>query len=49
MSLLTRDIRWTTDLGDAFLAQEADVMNAVQALRFRARNNGRLARRRSKL
>ncbi len=42
LSLLNRDIRWTTDLGNAFLAQQADVMNAVQVMRLRAKNNGRL-------
>jgi len=42
MALLTRDIHWTTDLGNAFLAQQADVMNAVQILRERAQQNGRL-------
>jgi hypothetical protein len=42
MSLLARDIRWTTDLGNAFLAQQADVMNAIQNLRARAQQNGRL-------
>ena len=42
LSLLTRDIRWTRALGDAFLAQQADVMNAVQAMRSSARSNGRL-------
>ena len=40
---LNEDIRWTTDLGEAFLAQEADVMNAVQRMRGRAQANGRLA------
>jgi hypothetical protein len=39
---LTQDIRWTTDLGNAFLAQQADVMNAVQRLRARAQANGKL-------
>jgi hypothetical protein len=43
LALLNRDIRWTTDLGNAFLAQQADVMNAVQRMRARARDNGRLA------
>jgi hypothetical protein len=43
LALLTRDIRWTTDLGNAFLAQQADVMNAVQQMRARAQDNGRLA------
>jgi hypothetical protein len=39
---LNSDIRWTTDLGNAFLAQQADVMNAVQTMRARARQAGRL-------
>jgi len=42
MSLLTRDVQWTTDLGNAFLAQQADVMDAIQQLRASARANGRL-------
>jgi hypothetical protein len=42
LSLLNKDVRWTTDLGNAFLAQQADVMNAVQRLRSRARANGTL-------
>ncbi len=42
MSLLTQDIRWTTDLGNAFLAQQADVMSAVQRMRQRAQANGQL-------
>jgi hypothetical protein len=43
VALLNRDIRWTTDLGNAFLTQQADVMNAIQTLRMQAQNNGRLA------
>ncbi len=39
---LTSDIRWTTDLGNAFLAQQADVMAAVQRLRAQAQANGKL-------
>jgi hypothetical protein len=39
---LTSDIRWTTDLGNAFLSQQADVMTAVQRMRARARDNGKL-------
>jgi hypothetical protein len=39
---LTQDIRWTTDLGNAFLAQQAEVMDAVQRMRVRARANGQL-------
>ncbi|WP_321476668.1 DUF3300 domain-containing protein [uncultured Paludibaculum sp.] len=42
LKMLASDIRWTTDLGDAFLAQQADVMGAVQNLRARARDNGKL-------
>jgi hypothetical protein len=43
VALLSRDVRWTTNLGNAFLAQQADVMNAIQRLRSQASNNGRLA------
>jgi Protein of unknown function (DUF3300) len=43
VGLLNRDIRWTTDLGNAFLTQQADVMNAIQSLRVWAQSNGRLA------
>jgi len=39
---LNSNIRWTTDLGNAFLAQQADVMNAVQHMRAEARSAGRL-------
>ena len=43
VALLNRDVRWTTALGNAFLAQQADVMNAVQNLRAEAQGNGQLA------
>jgi hypothetical protein len=43
LALLNRNIRWATDLGNAFLAQQADVMDAIQALRAQARGNGQLA------
>jgi len=36
------NIDWTTDLGDAFIAQESDVMNAVQRMRQRADATGNL-------
>lgn len=36
------DIQWTTDLGNAFLAQEADVMDAVQRMRKKAQDKGSL-------
>ena len=42
LSLLANDTRWTTDLGNAFLAQQADVMSAVQRMRAEARSNGKL-------
>lgn len=35
-------MRWTSDLGDAFLAQQPEVMDAVQAMRQRARDFGYL-------
>jgi hypothetical protein len=37
---LANDIQWTTDLGNAFLAQESDLMDAVQRLRTKAQENG---------
>jgi hypothetical protein len=42
LALLSRDVQWTTALGNAFLAQQADVMNAIQRMRARAQSNGRL-------
>src|SRR5512144_3011562 len=39
---LSENISWTTDLGDAFLAQESEVMDAVQALRAKAKSEGKL-------
>jgi hypothetical protein len=42
LQMLTRDVRWTTDLGNAFLAQQADLMDAIQRLRFQAEQNGHL-------
>jgi hypothetical protein len=42
LAKLNQNIQWTTDLGNAFLAQPADVMAAVQRLRGRAQTNGRL-------
>jgi Protein of unknown function (DUF3300) len=42
LSMLNRDIRWTSDLGNAFLAQQQDVMAAVQRMRARAQQNGKL-------
>jgi len=42
MNMLTRDVQWTTDLGNAFLSDQAEVMDAIQRLRASARANGRL-------
>jgi hypothetical protein len=42
LTRLNQDIRWTTDLGNAFLAQQPDVMMAVQQLRAKAQANGKL-------
>jgi hypothetical protein len=39
---LADDIQWTTDLGNAFLAQQKDVMDAVQRMRMRAKDAGTL-------
>jgi hypothetical protein len=36
------DIGWTTDLGNAFLAQQKDVMDAVQRMRKKAQDKGTL-------
>ena len=39
---LANKIQWTTDLGNVFLAQQSDVMDAVQRLRAKAQANGAL-------
>jgi hypothetical protein len=39
---LADDIQWTTDLGNAFLAQQSDVMDAVQRMRKKAEDTGNL-------
>jgi Protein of unknown function (DUF3300) len=39
---LNSDVTWTTNLGNAFLAQQQDVMGAVQTMRQRAQQNGKL-------
>ena len=36
------NIQWTTDLGNAFLAQQSDVMGAVQRMRAKAQGTGNL-------
>src|SRR5215831_9701038 len=42
LKLLNQDVRWTTDLGNAFLAQQSDVMTAVQRMRASAKASGHL-------
>ena len=42
VKLLSENIKWTTDLGNAFLAQQDDVMDAVQRMRKKAQDNGNL-------
>ncbi|HML16552.1 MAG TPA: DUF3300 domain-containing protein, partial [Bryobacteraceae bacterium] len=42
LTRLNQDISWTTDLGNAYLAQTSDVMNAVQRMRAKAQANGKL-------
>ena len=39
---LADDIQWTTELGNAFLAQQSDVMDAVQRMRQKAKGTGAL-------
>jgi len=39
---LADDIQWTSGLGNAFLAQQSDVMDAIQRMRAKAHDNGNL-------
>ncbi len=39
---LSENIKWTTDLGNAFLPQQSDVMDAVQRMRMKAKGAGDL-------
>jgi len=43
LAKLNQDVHWTAGLGNAFLAQQADVMSAVQRMRVLARANGKLS------
>lgn len=40
---LNDDVNWTTNLGNAFLAQQQDVMDAVQRMRLQAQEAGKLS------
>ena len=39
---MSENIKWTDELGNAFLAQQGDVMDAVQRMRVRAKDAGKL-------
>ncbi len=43
LKFLTEDIAWTSNLGNAFLAQESEVMDAIQRMRARAAQAGKLS------
>ena len=42
LDMMSKQINWTKQLGDAVLAQQADVMDAVQRLRGKAQANNKL-------
>jgi hypothetical protein len=42
LDMMASDMRWTTDLGNAFLAQQIDIMDALQRQRRKARDFGYL-------
>jgi len=42
LDTMASDMNWTADVGNAFLAQQEDVMSAVQRMRQRARDYGYL-------
>ena len=42
VKVLSENIKWTTDLGNAFLAQQSEVMDAVQRMRGKAKEKGNL-------
>lgn len=42
LRMMNNNLDWTEQLGDAFLAQQADLMDSVQRLRQRAATNGSL-------
>jgi hypothetical protein len=43
LAKLNQDVGWTNALGNAFLAQQGDVMRAVQQMRASAMSNGKLS------
>lgn len=42
LAMMSEKIEWTQNLGNAFLAQQQDVMNTVQSLRAKAQSAGNL-------
>jgi Protein of unknown function (DUF3300) len=42
LNRISQNLKWSTALGNAFLAQEQDMMNAVQAMRRKAQQSGSL-------
>src|SRR5208282_3929635 len=42
LRMMDNNLEWTEKLGDAFLAQQADIMDSVQRLRQRAKAAGAL-------
>jgi uncharacterized protein DUF3300/endosialidase-like protein len=42
LDMMNTQLDWTEKLGDAVLAQQADVMDAIQRLRAKAQDNGKL-------
>jgi len=42
VKLLAENVKWTSELGNAFLAQQAEVMDAVQRMRTKAKDKGNL-------
>ena len=42
LDMMASDMKWTTDIGNAFLAQQQDVMDAVQRQRQKAKDFGYL-------
>jgi hypothetical protein len=43
LTMMSDKLEWTKNLGDAFLAQQPDVMDAIQRLRTKAYDNKKLA------
>ena len=43
LAMMISELDWAQKLGDAVLAQQSDVMDAIQRLRLKAQDNGKLA------